>query len=581
MSRVTVERTPPARAARESLADVVLRRFPVGPDELAEAREMAESAGVHLEMALLEGGAISDEQIAVATGDYLGIPAVSLAHFTPDTDLLACIPPRIVDSKKVLPLGRWGHTLAVALHDPFDVTALDELNVATGQNIVCYAAPPTQILSLLKEVVSARKEGLEDVLRDVGEAEPAIELLEGKEDEVDEDEMMELAEHAPVVRVVNAVLVEALQRGASDIHFEPMANCLHVRYRVDGILYDEPAPPPYMHAAIISRLKIISGLDIGERRLPQDGRFTIHAFDRDTDVRVSIVPSIHGQKAVLRLLDKVNLKPNLAAIGLAESDYEEIEHAIRQPSGLILVTGPTGSGKTTTLYSALQELNEPSVHIVTVEDPVEYELPRVIQIQTRPEIGLTFGSGLRAILRQDPDIIMVGEIRDPETAGIAIQASLTGHLVLSTLHTIDAPGAIARLLHMKVEPFLVSSSLLMAQAQRLYRKLCPHCKRKRAIPLDILQKHRIDPGVFEGFPLYGPQGCTHCGHLGYRGRDAIMEILPVDEEVRELILRDASSGAIRKHAVAKGMATLREAGLRRVMQGDTTIEEILRVSAER
>ncbi len=352
-----------------------------------------------------------------------------------------------------------------------------------------------------------------------------------------------------------------------------------VRYRIDGILYDQPSPPKYMQWAITSRIKIIARLDIAERRLPQDGRFTIRAHSRDVDVRASLIPTACGQKVVLRILDKLNLKPNMAALGLVPNDYEKLERAIHQASGLILITGPTGSGKTTTLYSALQEISSSKVNVITIEDPIEYQLPRINQIQAHPAIGLTFAAGLRSILRQDPDIVMVGEIRDRETASIAVQASLTGHLVLSTLHTNDAAGAVSRLTHMGVETFLLSSSLIMSQAQRIYRKLCPACKQPQEIPWDALQGEGIDCERFSGVTLYDAKGCLHCNYIGFMGRDAIMEILEVDEEIQDLILQGSDANHIRTLAISKGMATLREGGLTRAAGGETSLEEIMRITS--
>jgi len=562
----------------ETLADIVLQRFRIDPGPLEAARRSAAESGRRLELVLADEGLVSEAQMALAVAEYLELPPVSLAHFRPDRDLFAFFPPQAIARLPAFPLARWGNQLALATHDPFDLTTIDEVRSMTGLDVVLFVARQTEIDALRDQYGMKADQVLADVLRDMDTPESAIDLSAEDEGEPSDAEMLDLAEQAPVVRVVNAILIQALQRRASDIHIEPMENVMHVRYRIDGILYDVPAPPHYMQLAIISRLKIISRIDIAERRLPQDGRFAIRALDRDVDVRVSMIPSVHGQKAVLRILDKANLKPDMSSLGLDKRNYDQMMRALHQPSGLILVTGPTGSGKTTTLYSALQELNDQSVNIVTVEDPVEYQLPRIIQIQTHTEIGLTFAGGLRAILRQDPDIILVGEIRDAETAKIAIQASLTGHLVLSTLHTNDAAGAVARLLHMGVEPFLIVSSLLMAQAQRLYRKLCPHCKEEKAIAEEIMSLHKLDVSVFDDARIYGPCGCVHCGGIGYRGRDAIMEILEMDEDIRELVLQESNATAIRKDAAGKGMVTLRAAGLERVAGGDTSIEEALRVT---
>ena len=391
--------------------------------------------------------------------------------------------------------------------------------------------------------------------------------------------MLESADDAPVIRIVNSLLVEALRKRASDIHIEPMEKTVRLRYRVDGLLYENPSPPKHLQSAITSRVKIMSNLDIAERRVPQDGRLKVRALGKEIDVRVSTLPTVHGEKIVMRILDKTNLAPSLSALGLDEQAFKDINFAIAQPYGMILVTGPTGSGKTTTLYSALQELNEPGVNIVTAEDPVEYQLGGINQVQTNPEVGLTFAGALRSMLRQDPDIVMVGEIRDGETATIGVQAALTGHLVLSTLHTNDAAGAIARLTQMGIEPFLLASSLVMTQAQRLYRKLCPACKKPREMPVEILENNHLNPEEFEGVKFYGPRGCPKCSGLGYRGRGALMEVLLVNEAVRQMILEDANAAEIRNAACENGMLTLRDVGLKRVREGTTSIEETLRVTA--
>jgi type II secretory ATPase GspE/PulE/Tfp pilus assembly ATPase PilB-like protein len=374
-------------------------------------------------------------------------------------------------------------------------------------------------------------------------------------------------------------MVEALRKRASDIHVEPMEKSIRLRYRIDGLLYESPSPPKALQAAITSRVKIMSNLDIAERRVPQDGRFKVRAVGKEADIRVSLLPTIHGEKIVMRILDKTALAPSIEALGMEPAAQNDIMEALGQPHGMILVTGPTGSGKTTTLYSGLQELNKPGRNIITVEDPVEYQLAGINQVQVNADVGLSFADGLRSILRQDPDIVMVGEIRDGETASIGVQAALTGHLVLSTLHTNDAAGAIARLSQMGVEPFLLASSVIMTQAQRLYRRLCSACKRERSLPLDILKLHRIDPALFDGVETYEPAGCPKCSGLGYRGRGALMEILRVDDAIRNLILKEASGGDLAEAAVRGGMMTLRDVGFLRVRDGSTSIEEIIRVTS--
>ena len=563
----------------QSLADILIQRFQLDESLVEKARSEAEESGTRLEKVLASQEVVTEMQLAIATGEYLDIPCISLDHFTPDEELLRSVPPRVTNELRILPIAQWGQCYAVAMVDPFDQMALEELKELLRGDIIPYTAPRSEITNLLARYETEVGSRLQDALRNVDEVQTEIQVASDDHEPINVEEFMGTGDDVPVVRIVNSMLIEALHRGASDIHVEPHEEGIQVRYRIDGVLYDEPSPPKYMQWAIASRLKIISNLDIAERRLPQDGRFTIRAPGRDVDVRISLIPTVHGQKAVLRILDKQNLKPSIAALGLDKEDYEKLARAIRQPAGLILVTGPTGSGKTTTLYSALQEINTSDVNIITVEDPVEYQLPRVNQIQTNAHIGLNFASGLRSILRQDPDVIMVGEIRDKETASIAIQASLTGHLVLSTLHTNDAPGAVARLIHMGIEPFLITSSLILSQAQRIYRKLCHSCRKPREIPWDVLHQNGIDAEIFKDKELYGPKGCLHCSHVGYSGRDAVMEILVMTEDIRDLILRDASASEIRKKAIEDGMTTLRQSGLQRVCHGATSIEEILRVTS--
>jgi len=417
---------------------------------------------------------------------------------------------------------------------------------------------------------------MEELLRD---AESDVQVVEGQEqmDQVSLEEMIESAEGAPVIRMVNMILVEALRAGASDIHIEPMEKRLRLRYRVDGSLAERPSPPKNLQAAVISRIKIMADLDIAERRIPQDGRFNIKALGKEIDLRVSVLPASHGEKIVMRILDKTSLAPNLASLGLDDISEKALQYAILQPHGIILVTGPTGSGKTTTLYSCLQDLNKPDVNIITCEDPVEYKIEGINQVQMNPDVGLSFASALRSILRQDPDIVLVGEIRDAETAEIAIKAALTGHLVLSTLHTNDAPGAVTRLIDMGIEPFMLGSCLVLAQAQRLYRKLCTSCRAPAQVLPNILEANRIDPKFFEGRKIYKGVGCPRCSN-GYKGRGAIMEVLLVNDEIRQGVLMGFNTGQIRGLAVKNGMVTLKTAGLQRVRDGITSLEAALEVT---
>ena len=445
---------------------------------------------------------------------------------------------------------------------------------------------PAEVEALLNALEAKRQAAnpmlaMENVMR---LDEEDLEVSGGKEEQQPEtlDKAIENADGAPVIRMVNMIMLEALRTGASDIHFEAMEKVSRLRYRIDGELVERPAPPKALHDAVVSRIKILSELDIAERRVPQDGRFKIRALNKEVDIRVSILPTIHGEKVVMRTLDKSNLAPSLSALGLDPFAYEAMKYAIDQPHGIILVTGPTGSGKTTTLYSCLQDLNTPNVNIVTAEDPVEYELPGVNQVHVNQQVGLTFASVLRSVLRQDPDIVLVGEIRDGETADIAVKAALTGHLVLSTLHTNTAIGVIARLIDMGIQPFMLGSSLICAQAQRLFRRLCPVCKEPcTELDADVLRVNHIDPAFFEGATLFQPghnPNCPKCHGSGYKGRGAIMEVLPVSEAIRNLIIRGASAEELKAAAVKSKMVFLKEAGLGKVRQGVTSLQAALEVT---
>lgn len=567
-----------AKVATESrLVDILQQRCELSRQQLEEAQQKAQAAGERFEKWVVDKGMVSAEEMAVALAEYVEMPPINLRHFAVDESLVGLLPKETMSMHMAIPIMRVKDRLMVALGDPFDVVAVDELQAITGLEVVPMVAPESQVVENLQRFVQESTEGLEEILKDVEDAD-SVELGQEQTEEMSLDEMLQRAEDAPVIRIVNSILVEGIRKRASDIHIEPLEKTLRLRYRVDGVLYESPSPPKQLQGAITSRIKIMGNLDIAERRVPQDGRFKIRALGREADIRLSVLPTIHGEKIVMRILDKSALAPNVAALGLDQLAYERLMYAIKQPHGMILVTGPTGSGKTTTLYSCLQELNDPGVNIITVEDPVEYQLPGINQVQTHAAVGLTFASALRSILRQDPDIVMVGEIRDSETAQIAVQAALTGHLVLSTLHTNDAAGAVARMLYMGIEPFMIASSVIMAQAQRLFRKLCPACKKEREIPLDILRLNRLDPEEFAGVTFYEPVGCPKCNGIGFKGRGALMEILLMSDAIRDLVLRNADTATIRDKAIEEGMVTLRGAGLQRVKEGVTSIEEALRVA---
>jgi type IV pilus assembly protein PilB len=468
--------------------------------------------------------------------------------------------------------------LTVALADPFDIFALDELHILTGLDITPLVAAEKEVKDVLERsrTDGAKSLDMEDIMKDT-DSEVEIGAQEEAEKQSLED-MMDSAEDAPVIKMVNMILIESLRLRANDIHIEPQEDYVRLRYRVDGILIERPHLPKTMQSAIISRVKIMADLDIGESRVPQDGRFRITAMGKKIDVRVSVLPTIYGGKVVMRTLDKSALFPNLGALGLDDRAYQAMSYAISQPHGIILVTGPTGSGKTTTLYSCLQELNKPDVNIVTCEDPVEYQLLGINQVRIHADVGLTFSAALRSILRQDPDICLIGEIRDSETCEIAIKAALTGHLVLSTLHTNDAAGAITRLLDIGIEPFLIASSLILSQAQRLYRKLCQVCKKEAQPDLAQMKEYGVRLDYFKDTKIYTAQGCPKCHGIGYFGRGSIMEVLPIDDEIRTAILKQAIASELRDIGISRGMTTLMEAALGRVKEGLTSLDTAVRVA---
>ncbi len=561
-----------------SLAEVLLRRRAITLETLNEARSEAEAANIRLEQLLINKKTISGDEMSLSISDYLDMPPISLAHFTLSPNLLELISDKWLKQLQVVPVAKIGHSLSVAMADPFNINGIDMLHSLTNLEIHPMVAQEHEVKAILDNLAQEASTGLEDILRDVEDGED-VEFGMDQGDDVSLDEIMEIAEEAPVIRIVNSIMVEALRHKSSDIHIEPMEKSLRLRYRTDGILVENPSPPKRLHPAIISRIKIMSNLDIAERRVPQDGRFKIKALGKEADVRVSILPTVHGEKIVMRLLDKANLKPGLDALGLDPRALDNFKYAIGQPYGMILVTGPTGSGKTTTLYSCLQDLNTIDVNISTVEDPVEYQLPGVNQVQVHSNVGMTFSAALRSLLRQDPDIVMVGEIRDGETAEIAVKAALTGHLVLSTLHTNDAAGAVARLNNMGVEQFLLASSLIMTQAQRLFRKVCTACRREIEMPQELLRVNQMDPDEFADIQFYEAVGCPKCSNIGYKGRASLMEILLVDDFIRATIAKDCNANSIKKMAIDNGMLTLRDLGYQRVKEGVSTLEEILRVTS--
>jgi general secretion pathway protein E/type IV pilus assembly protein PilB len=530
-----------------------------------------------LHSVLMEKGFAKEEDVLPILADQFGMEVVDLANVPVDAETLRTMPAKLVHRRGLMPISRDNGTLVVATSDPFDVYAIDELQTVTGLHVHPVLASPREISRLIKTHFGV---GGETVTAMVAERGDEVELLE--ELEADDSELAKQAQEASVVKLVNEILIEAAAERASDIHIEAEEHGLRIRYRIDGILQTQSLPPEIsrFQNAIISRLKIMARLNIAEKRLPQDGRIKMRVHNHEIDVRVSIIPMIHGEGIVMRLLDKTRMVFNLANVGMRPETYITFRKIIDRPHGIVLVTGPTGSGKSTTLYSALNEIKDDATKIITVEDPVEYQQPGISQIQVHPKIGLTFATSLRSILRHDPDVILIGEIRDLETAENAIQASLTGHLVFSTLHTNDSPSAFTRLIDMGVEPFLVSSTVEGVMAQRLVRTICSECKMEyEPHPGDLPSDF---PGVHEGMPpatLWRGKGCRTCRQTGFRGRTGIYELLVSSDNLKDLIVQRTNANTLRQVALKEGMVTLRQDGWKKVLSGNTTIDEVARVTA--
>jgi len=568
-------------APTDPLQTYIVKHFRLNPEAVKQANAHAAETGVPFETALIETDLLSPEAIAIALAANADMAPFKLSLLRPDAALLADLPLDQMRRHMVFPVSRIGKTLTVAVSDPYNVIALESISGSSGMRIQTVVVPEKELREMVESrlVEPDKTSDLEDTLQQFSD-DAELSTVDGKEN-LDLDDTSALTDDKPVIRIVNSILVEALRKRASDIHVEPELDGCRVRYRVDGVLIAAGSPPKSLMNAIVSRIKIMSNLDIAERRVPQDGRCRIRALDKEVDIRVSILPVIHGEKIVMRILDKTNLPKGLGDLGLDDYSRNAFARALAQPYGMIFVTGPTGSGKTTTLYSALQELNNPDTNIITVEDPVEYQLKGINQVQTHAEVGLTFAAGLRSILRQDPDIVLVGEVRDFETASIAVQAALTGHLVLSTLHTNDAPGAIARLHNMGIEPFMLASALILAQAQRLYRRLCPGCKNPVEITLDELRGNHIHTeGLdIDSATVFIPGKCTKCNQLGYKGRGSIMEIMEITEPIRDMVMKNANGDDLRREAIKQGMLTLQRAGIHKVLAGITSLDEILRITS--
>jgi type IV pilus assembly protein PilB len=558
------------------IGELLLREKKITAPQLEEALAEQKRLGGRPKIGtiLIQKGYIQEETLLLFLSKQFGLPIIDLQRFELEENYLKLIPDNIARRYEIIPLGKEGSTLKLAISDPSNIFALDDLKFLTGCNIQLFLSSERDLkeaIDLYYGLTSTLSEALEDIKGlEVDYIQP--------EEEVDAVNLEMAAKEAPVVKLTNLLLLDAIKRGASDIHFEAYDRSFRVRYRIDGVLYEIMNPPVKLKNALISRIKIMSNLNIAERRLPQDGRVKLRFGEgREMDFRVSSLPTLFGEKVVMRLLDKSNLQGNLERLGFEPEVLSKYREAIRKPYGMILVTGPTGSGKSTTLYSTLGELNKTTENICTAEDPVELNIFGINQVQVHEDIGLTFSNVLRSFLRQDPDIIMVGEIRDKETAEISIKAALTGHLVLSTLHTNDAPSTVTRLLDMGIEPFLVASSLNLVVAQRLVRKLCPNCKKRVEVSPDLLKEYNIK--LADHF-LAEPVGCPACNFSGFKGRVALYEILPFFDQLKELIFERTSATEIKSVARDHGMKTLRESGITKVLEGVTSLEEVIRVTSK-
>ncbi|MCX7847196.1 MAG: type IV-A pilus assembly ATPase PilB [bacterium] len=567
---MSVEGHYPDSFAEELVACGLLRE-----EERQEAQREQQTRGGRLCDILVEKGYVTERTLLGCFARVHHIPPVSLESLQIEAEVLELVPEKVATYYKAVPVGRAGNYLTVAMVDPLNVFALDDLALITSLKIIPVVALASEIQATLERHYH-QTEQFEEIIATIEGSEDISEAQIGPR-EVNLDQLRE-EPSAPVVKLVNLILTQAIDERASDIHFEPFERKVVIRNRIDGVLYERSSPPPAMYRAILSRLKVMAQLDIAEHRLPQDGRFRIRTRGREVDFRVSTLPTAYGEKVVLRVLDKGMQAMDIDRLGLDAASLERFKQALDAPHGMIFVTGPTGSGKTTTLYACLQRLNTPRVNIVTIEDPIEYQFPGINQVNVNPDVGLTFAAGLRSILRQDPDIIMVGEVRDTETADIAVKAALTGHLVLTTLHTNDAASTFARLVDMGVEPYLIASAVNLVAAQRLCRRLCTRCKRSVTIDPGVLERAQFRLGAGQGASFCGPVGCQYCRNTGYAGRLALIEVLTVTEAMRRMIMTNREAMQIKQLALAEGMQSLRQCGLARAAEGITSLEEVLRVT---
>src|SRR5579862_2036112 len=564
----------------ERIADALVEDGLLTSQQVETLLEEQKRGGTRLVKLIVEKSYVSEQDLTVSMGRVLNVPSINLARLTVPAEISDLLPRDAAHNYKVVPVSRLENKLFLAMADPLNVLALDDVKRLTRLEIAPLIASEKAILDKLTAIDSAKSGSMEDIIQDAekqreSEEDASVETVTETLEEVNLDQLAASSGEAPVIKLANLIVVQAIKDHASDVHLEPFEKTMRLRYRVDGVLIDATPPPKQLQLALASRFKIMSSLDIAERRLPQDGRMRVKVSGKDFDLRVSVLPTVHGEKIVLRVLDKTNLSASIDKLGLDVETFKQVKSAIDAPHGLILVTGPTGSGKTTTLYSALNELNNPIYNIVTVEDPVEFQIPGINQVPTKKEIGLTFANALRSILRQDPDIVMIGEIRDTETAEIAIEAALTGHQVLSTMHCNDAPGAIARLDDMGIAPFLISSSVILACAQRLMRRICSHCKEPVTYPAKMFQDLMIDPSIFDGSQLFRGRGCERCKNSGYAGRLAIIEAMTVSDQIRKLVIARANTRELGKVAVSQGMRTLRMVALDRAREGISTLEQVM------
>jgi general secretion pathway protein E len=558
----------------KSLSEILLESGKISSEKLEKVISAQPQNTEGLAQRLVDLGLISETVLLETLSKHLEMPFVSLKEFSQQTVMLENLSEKFMRQYKFVPLSLEGNVLTIAISNPYDLYACDAVRMVTDYEIKINLAREEEILDAVGKLFNTDSSSMGRIIEDIGKDTDELSL----DDEGDVDHLKDLASEAPVIRLVNLLITRAIELRASDIHLEPFEGDFKVRYRIDGVLHDVEAPPTRLQAAVISRIKIMAKLNIAERRLPQDGRIKLRVLGKEIDFRVSTLPTMFGESVVLRILDRESVILDLEKLGFPDYDLSKFRDLINRPYGIILVTGPTGSGKTTTLYAALSEINSPEKKIITVEDPIEYQLGGVNQVQVKSSIGLSFANVLRSILRQDPDIIMIGEIRDAETAEIAIHSALTGHLVFSTLHTNDAAGAVTRLLEMGMENYLISSSMLGIMAQRLVRVICPECKEVYTPEMGVMEELGVDQNDAKDLPIYKGAGCEKCAQTGFKGRKGIYELLMVNDDIRELILDKAASNIIKDKGRANGMKTLREAGWDKVRSGISTVSEVLRVT---